>query len=77
MRGDGVQSLRDQSRWKQVHRIRSLEPTGLLKLAEAQIHQKPRSTRSKPTPSSTSSKKQIGHPALATSVLKCGDYAVY
>jgi hypothetical protein len=25
--------------WKQVHRIRSLEPTGLLKLAEAQIHQ--------------------------------------
>lgn len=26
--------------WKQVHRIRSLEPTGLLKLAAAQLHQK-------------------------------------
>jgi tetratricopeptide (TPR) repeat protein len=26
--------------WKQVHRIRSLEPTGLMKLAEAQIHEK-------------------------------------
>jgi hypothetical protein len=40
MQGDGIQSLRDQSRWKPVHRIRSLEPTGLLKIAEAQIHQK-------------------------------------
>ncbi len=26
--------------WQQVCRIRSLEPTGLLKLAEAQIHEK-------------------------------------
>ena len=26
--------------WKQVARLRSLEPTGLLKLAAAQIHEK-------------------------------------
>ena len=32
-------SLRAIAQWEQVARIRSLEPTGLLKLAAAQIHE--------------------------------------